>query len=420
MLLSNSTFQEITILALIQRRYLCHFTTILLVLLTASCNEPGSGDNPGDGNKPERKKEFITKWKTDNPGNTNDRQIRIHVNLDDFNGQYNYNVDWGDGNTDTNIQEDIIHSYNEIGTYQVTITGDFPQLYFVDKYSDHDKLVSVESWGGNKWLSMKNFFYNCRNLSLNATDTPDLSLVTDMSYMLSGAVYFDQDISNWDVSNVENMTGLFYDSYSFNQDISNWNVSKVHTMDLMFADARLFNQSLNNWDLSSVTSMHHMFSRAFSYNQSMQNWDVSSVQDMSYMFSYAKSFDQEISNWDVSAVTDMYYMFGSAEVFNQDISSWDVSNVSSVRNMFDRAQNFNQDLGNWKLTSARTLHSMFYGVTLDTPNYDSILIKWSQHMNLNSTPFHAGRSRYSAAAVNARNTLINVKGWTITDGGMAP
>jgi hypothetical protein len=40
---------------------------------------------------------FITTWKTDNPGATASNMIRIPTT----GGGYNYDVDWGDGNTTT-------------------------------------------------------------------------------------------------------------------------------------------------------------------------------------------------------------------------------------------------------------------------------------------------------------------------------
>ena len=49
-----------------------------------------------------------------------------------------------------------------------------------------------------------------------------------MQRMFFGAKEFNQDISNWDVSNVTNMSFMFADAISFNQDIGNWDVSKCY------------------------------------------------------------------------------------------------------------------------------------------------------------------------------------------------
>ncbi|MBE33036.1 hypothetical protein CL647_02785 [bacterium] len=45
--------------------------------------------------------------------------------------------------------------------------------------------------------------------------------------MFYGATAFNQDISNWNISNVTNMEYMFYNATSFNQDISSWNVDNV-------------------------------------------------------------------------------------------------------------------------------------------------------------------------------------------------
>ena len=45
----------------------------------------------------------------------------------------------------------------------------------------------------------------------------------------------------------------------FNENISNWNVSNVTCMDYMFFNAISFNQPLNAWDVSNVTTMKNMF-----------------------------------------------------------------------------------------------------------------------------------------------------------------
>jgi surface protein len=117
------------------------------------------------------------------------------------------------------------HEYLLAGTYTVQITGNFPKMSGFNASSDMAKLTSIEQWGDNQWESMHSFFLNARNMIYNASDAPDLTLVSDMASMFSGARAFNANLSDWDVSNVVNMSGMFQQARAFNGDISNWDVS---------------------------------------------------------------------------------------------------------------------------------------------------------------------------------------------------
>ena len=384
---------------------------------------------------------FVTTWKTDNINDTssNDNQIRIGT----VGEGYDYQIDWGDGSSDSNVTGDITHDYAMPGTYTVKIDGAFPQLYFSYTEYDNEKLLSIESWGNIQWQSMKMAFYNCPNVVGNATDTPDLSQVTDMSYMFNLGESFNQDIGNWDVSSVTNMTNMLAGATSFNQDLSNWDVSSVTAMQAMFQRTALnkdlsswdvssvtdmrrmflntpdFNQDISNWDVSSVTQMDNMFQGANSFNQDLSNWDVSAVTSMVNMFNGAANFDQDIGGWDVSSVVNMQKAFINAQSFNQDLSSWDVSSVTSMISMFSGAVSFDQDLSSWDVSSVISMITMFSGIALSTENYDALLVAWSEQDLESDVAFDAGDSTYSSSSQNARDILTLDYNWDILDGGLA-
>ncbi|MFX0044147.1 MAG: BspA family leucine-rich repeat surface protein, partial [Candidatus Hodarchaeota archaeon] len=166
------------------------------------------------------------------------------------------------------------------------------------------------------------------------------------------------------------------------------------------------------------TDMYRMFDEASSFNQPLDNWDVSSVIYMSEMFSGASSFNQPLDNWNVSSVTGMYRMFDEASSFNQPLDNWNVSSVTDMRGMFYEASSFNQPLGNWNVSSVTEMDDMFYAVKLSTSNYDNLLLGWSQLTLQFGVTFHAGNSKYSSAAADAREFIITNFSWTIIDGGL--
>jgi len=314
-------------------------------------------------------KYFITIWKTDNNGTSNNNQITIPTIGDG----YNYSVDWGDGTSSQNATIDITHTYSSIGTYTVKISGDFPRIDFAKNSTwdwknttyntDNLKILSIKQWGKIKWKSMNGAFAGCKNLNGEAIDRPILSNVTDMGFMFSEATNFNQDIGNWNVSNVTNMKAMFQLANNFNQDIGSWNVSNVTDMSFMFSDATNFNQDIGSWNVSNVTNMRTMFQLASNFNQDIESWNVSNVTDMTGMFTEATKFNQDIGSWDVSNVTNMYGMFFGATSFNQDIGSWNVSNVTNMRNMFAEAENFNQNIGSWNVSNVTNMEGMFYRAT---------------------------------------------------------
>jgi surface protein len=213
--------------------------------------------------------DFVTVWKSDNPGASASNQITIPTE----GSGYNYTVNWeevgnpsNNGSLGFNVSSSVSVTFPSPGTYRVRISGDFPRIYFPNT-SDKTKIIDVENWGDIQWSSMENAFSGCSNLNISATDAPDLSNVTSMKGMFSSCVIFNGDIGHWNTSNVTDMTGTFENARSFNHDISTWNVNNVTLMRNMFSNAVNFNQPLAGWDVSNVTHMLAMFKSATNFNQ---------------------------------------------------------------------------------------------------------------------------------------------------------
>ncbi|MCK5035942.1 MAG: BspA family leucine-rich repeat surface protein [Candidatus Sabulitectum sp.] len=279
------------------KRTIVSILIIGLLLFGCGNDTNPASSSPGDG-------PFITIWKTDNSGPSNDYQITIPT----AGSGYNYNVDWGDGSISEGVTwGNITHTYSAIGVYTVKITGDFPRIAFFANGSptDKDKIISIESWGDIEWHSMEEAFAYCSNLTLNTNTIPDFSKLTSLSAMfLSASSLQGGDIGGWDVSNVTDMSRMFYGATCFNGDISNWDVSNVLNMGRMFQEAHDFNQDIGNWDVSNVTQMHCMFETTEWFSANLESWDVSNVTVMWRMFYGALSMDGDLRGWDVSKVTN--------------------------------------------------------------------------------------------------------------------
>jgi surface protein len=261
-------------------------------------------------------------------------------------------IDWGDG-TETNSPSSTVfnqstHTYSSPGQKTVKIRSNSNKI----RINCDTDLIDVQQWGTNQFFSAGGMFGICRKFnSITATDQPDFSICTDMSYMFSQSSTFNQPIGHWYTGNVTSMDNMFNNAVAFNQDIGNWDVSKVTNMATMFNAANAFNKPIGNWNVGNVTNMYAMFSNARVFNQPLNNWNTINVTNMAGMFGDARAFNQPLNNWNTSNVIYMDGMFsvafGVPSAFNQPIGNWNVSKVISMNDMFGYATSFNQNLSNW-------------------------------------------------------------------------
>ena len=81
------------------------------------------------------------------------------------------------------------------------------------------------------------------------------------------------DLNDIDVSAIVDMSHLFYKS-NFNQDISKWDVSNVLSMESMFRGALFFDQDLSGWNVVKVSNSKHFANIYLSkYNSKMPKFN---------------------------------------------------------------------------------------------------------------------------------------------------
>jgi surface protein len=133
---------------------------------------------------------------------------------------------------------------------------------------------------------------------------------------------FDEDLSNWDVSNATSTQNMFEGS-AIDQNFSTWNTSAVKLMNSMFSDTKFFQgKGLSKWDTRSVTDMSFMFSNAISLREDISSWNVSSVKSTWGMFQFASSFNHDLSPWTLRGLVSMDLMFNGATSFRYDLCKW--------------------------------------------------------------------------------------------------
>jgi len=377
---------------------------------------------------------FVFRVKTDNAG-------------------FDYTVAWGDGETDENVNESITHTYEQAGSYDVEVRGQFPHMSYPLQVGNGDatKIVDVKQWGSIQWASMDGMFQNATNAVFSAADVPDvsqvtsmhrafrgvmsypenltdwdISSVTDMSIMFAGGGTVPASVGTWDTSNVINMSSMFSNVEGIDADLTGWNVSNVTDMNSMFMNVTEFNQDISGWDVSSLENTSQMFYNASAFNQNIGEWDMSSATNIGSMFMKATSFNQDIGKWDISGVTNLFQLFFGAEAFNQDISGWDVSNVTVMMSVFANAASFDQDLTAWDVSNVTTMMQVFLGATNfngDISNWDVSSVESFTYAFRNAESFNGDISGWDVGAATNMRMMFDgavafnrdISGWDVSN-----
>ena len=191
-----------------------------------------------------------------------------------------------------------------------------------------------------------------------------------MKEMFKEAASFNQDISNWNISNVTDMADIFLEANSLSDRNScsihqtwssndNWpydwsdlcfqpqTKEELQTVVDLWTDdnpsALETYGEINTWDVSLIIVEKR--TDCLKLNIHLMMILVIGMSQMSLIcpicLLHAHAFNQDLNSWDVSNVQNMGGMFANAHAFNQDLNSWDVSNVNYVVYMFYRAYSFN-------------------------------------------------------------------------------
>lgn len=392
---------------------------------------------------------FTSVWKTDNPGFTNDDQIRLPLVSG---GTYDFIV-YNDANDDVlltcnDYTNNTITFADGAGTYTLRIEGTIEGWRFSGSV-DPEKILDVSACGQLSFGDTDEQFKGCINLEWTATDAPDLSSTTSLANCFkSTSLSTTASLNNWDISGILGITGMFYDSSFngtinlwdvaactgfnnlfrnntvFNQDISDWDTSSLLYATNTFDGATSFNQDISGWDMSNVTTLENAFKDASAFNADISGWDVSSCDDFSKMFWGATAFNQDISGWNVSLCDNFYYMFFGATSFNQDISGWNMANATTIEQMFNGATSFAYSLDDWDVSGVTNMIGVFANTTYnqDITSWDTGVVTSMASMFFANSAFNQDISGWDTSAVESMLSMFyqasafnqDISGWDVS------
>jgi len=164
-------------------------------------------------------------------------------------GTYDFEVDWGDGSTDTITawnQAEKTHIYSSGGVYTIECTGALKVFTFAGT-GDRLTLEEIYNWGGSSLdLGGGTFsFSQCSNLTISATNSPANTGDIAGAFYIVGSSAFTGGLAGWDMSNTTSCQFLCYNSSSYNEDISGWDVSNITNFLFAFTGTAM---SVANYD----------------------------------------------------------------------------------------------------------------------------------------------------------------------------
>ncbi|RZA25116.1 MAG: BspA family leucine-rich repeat surface protein [Proteobacteria bacterium] len=351
---------------------------------------------------------FIASWKTNNAGASNSQSIRLPI---EASGEYDFEADWGDGNINyisSGTAPEALHSYSSAGTYTVQLRGLVKGFSFRHG-GDRLKILQISQWGDLRLGVFPGGFYGSNNLTVTATDIPNLTTAIDFADLFAECTLITTipNIGSWNVSSVTGFQGTFANMPSFNDDISAWNVGAGTTFSYMFVNDVAFNQNLNSWNMASATNLAYMFHVATSFNSPLNSWNVSNVVNMEGTFFLASAFNQNLNSWNTSKVTNINKTFEHATAFNGDITSWNTALVNDLHRTFADATNFNQNIGGWNVGNVEWMEATFGGAT----SFNQNLNTWNTSKVLGMACTFCYASAFNGNITNWNTSKVTTMRW---------
>ena len=121
-----------------------------------------------------------------------------------------------------------------------------------------------------------------------------------------------------------------------------------------------------------------------------------------------------------SEVTSLANMFDGCTSLQSapNIQKWNLINTHYIGSLFDGATKFNQSLEGLVIKKeGADMRDIFRNTAMSSENYGKTLKGWAENKETAKNVILSSDRKYKASAKQYRQSLIDNKGWTITDGG---
>lgn len=241
---------------------------------------------------------FAFSVQTDNTGDSTDTQFELPLVA----GQsYNFDIDWGDGNTETiTTNTPQTHEYGTAGTYTIQIGGvnkTFPRQKF-GGLGDRRKILDIMNWGLIVFNSMDGSYNGCSNLTISATDTALTSTVSIWDFAFKDCISLIT-VPAFNMSAGFSLEGFLQGCISVTT-VGALTTTSINTsLDSAFRSmTALTSMDFTNFVTSGVTDMDRCF-LSTPYDPDLSSWDITSLTTATFMM-LLSSFSQ--TNYDLMLV----------------------------------------------------------------------------------------------------------------------
>ena len=199
-------------------------------------------------------------------------------------GTYDCIIDWGDTTSNALTVWNAAgrsKTYAVGGTYDITITGVFTG-WSVSNYADKLKIRVIKQWGILKFsVGAARQFWGCSNLTVTATDVPDLSGSSSYSLFFAScsSLVNIPNLQLWEPTGNSIWDQFFIFCTNFiGVGIEDWPTDHVTNMSRMLLGCPNFNRPIGAWDTPLVTNMWRMLQSSTSFNQDLSGLNITSLE----------------------------------------------------------------------------------------------------------------------------------------------